>query len=286
MTAQEVIFFTPKDKSKWEAALNESLRRVILSLPFEPNYQDIKDKNALITSLFLQKIPVILFNLFAEERNLKIENHETLFWLKTDWDFKYEKWVIRIVNQTVNSGINLSSEQYLFLPALIPNRFEGDTWDQIQEIPKGMDGNMAVFTFMTDSKNFGIPAIEISTSILDFLDAVAKKYGEYQAEVEPFSQDDFWVALAKKGELPQISVSKIPTLVITGAARNSEFKFFADTDDKTHHGYRLYQGEWYEIQSSGGLSFCNGLIKTQIKNATCPIQALVSIESIFPKGNQ
>ncbi|NEN24821.1 hypothetical protein G3O08_15065 [Cryomorpha ignava] len=278
MTAREVRFYTPEDKIKLESALHESLKKVILSLPFTSSYHSFKNKNVLISKLVLKNIPIVLFRLFAEEQNLKIENDNLGFWCTSPSDFTYQKTAFKLIHHCLESESRLPTDSYLSLPALIPNRFEQDVWEKRNEIKAGMDKNAFLFTF-SHGKSQVISDFTIRPEILKFLQNVVEKYGHWQGAEQPYSENDFWAAFAKKGELPKISVIQFPTLIIAGVAGETAFSFFADTDAKTNHGYRLYQGKWYEIEPGGGLSFCNGLIKTHIKNATCPMEALPSFKS-------
>jgi len=278
MIPGEIQFFTPTDTGKLETALNDAFKAVMISLPFSAGYYNSKQKSSLIKKQIQNRIPHILFNLFAEERELIIEKQYVQFWQTPIYDFIFHDTAIRIVHQWVNAGSLLPAEKYVTLPALIPNRYESDIWDERNETPSHLKNRSFLFTF-TQCNNYLTPEILIKPEILKFYESVEKKYGRWKSADKPFSEQDFWAAFAEIGELPHLSFRHVPTLIIAGIAGENEFSFFADTDAKTHHGYRLYQGQWYQNDPGGGLSFCNGLIKTHIKNATCPMEALPSFLS-------
>lgn len=278
MISRDLIFYEANDKIKLDEVLQEALRNVLLSLPFVDSFHLFNNKKALIESLMLNRIPAVLFKLFAEEHNLNIQSSTSNFWQKPVFDFLYHKTAFKIMHQWVETENNLAPEEYLYLPALIPNRFEDDIWQKRIELSDRVEKNEFLFTFM-HRKRETLTDIKISSEILKFLSAVATKYGKWEGRNKPYCENVFWSAFAEKGELPNVSLAFIPKLIIAGVAGENEFSFFADTDDKTNHAYRLYHSRWYEIERGGGLSFCNGLIQTRIKNATCPMEALPSFKT-------
>lgn len=287
MKAENVIFYKPARKEKLRTSLQKEVEKAMISFPFWANRRRIKNVNFGIHTFLKDILHHHLFSLFAEEQNLNLnfKTGERSFQHDADFDFSFGNTAWHIQNSFVQHRKPLKAEEYVYLPALIPNHFKNDNWGKRNEKPEGLESTGYVFTFLNEDPNNNKPLfdLEINKGIIAFLNTLKLKYAERNLENPLYSENWFWNEFLKISEIPKIKVNKTPTLVIAGVAQENHFGYFADTDEKANLCYRLYRGRWYENIEGGGLSFCNGLIQTQIKNATCPMAALGSFNSVFLK---
>ncbi len=290
MEAKDIIFYKPTNSINLIEALQKAVSYALISFPFTVNRMNLKNEKYRIHNIVKGKIAEILLALFAEEQNIKLDFKagETPFWRSDNFDFSFQGAAYDLKNNYVQSANLLPEENYLKLPALVPNRFEKDQWSKRNDKAEGVENRGYVFSFLTEDKTSHTRLFDLRISIqtLDFLTRLTEQFSDFRDEKEPFTETWFWDAFSKIGEIPKIVLNRIPTLIICGAAKEKHFSFFADTDDKTCHGYRLYTGQWYENRPEGGISFCNGLINTRIKNATCPMAALPSFKSILLSASE
>lgn len=290
MKAEDVIFYKPADLEKLRESLQIEVERALISFPFWANQKKIKNVKYGIHSFLKNSISKNLFALFANEQNLNLnfKSREIPFSPDPTFDFSFENTAWYIQNNFVRNSKPLPAEEYVYLPALIPNRFKDDAWSKRIEKPKGHVSTGYLFTFLNEDPDKTKPFLDfhLDHRIIHFLDTLRIQYKEQDLEKSPYSENWFWNEFLKISDIPRIQIDKIPHLVIAGLAQENHFGYFADTDEKANLCYRLYRGKWYENREGGGLSFCKGLIETQIKNATCPMAGLGSFKSVFLKTSK
>lgn len=287
MKAEDVTFYKPARSDKLRESLQKEVERALISFPFWANRTKIKNVKFGIHTLIKNRLSKNLFALFAEEQNINLnfKTGEKSFEYDPGFDFSFENTAWHIQNKFVQNSKLLTAEEYVYLPALIPNRFEDDQWSKRNKKPEGQEGAGYLFTFLNEDpdKNKPLFDLHLNQGVIDFLSTLKSKYETENTEKPSYTEDWFWNEFLKIGEIPKIKINKKPILVIAGVAQENHFGYFADTDERANLCYRLYRGKWYENREGGGLSFCNGLIQTQIKNATCPMAALGSFNSVFLK---
>ena len=290
MKAEDVIFYKPARSEKLRQALQKEVERALVSFPFWANRIKIKNVKFGIHNYLKNRLSGNLFALFAEEKNLDLDFKagERPFPHDPMYDFGYGNTAWHIQNNFVQNRKPLPADEYVYLPALIPNRFKADKWSKRNEHPEGHDSTEYLFTFLNEDpdKNKRMFELPIDHPIINFLDGLKSEYGGEYSEKSPYSENWFWNEFLKTCEIPKVKLNHTPTLVIAGVAQENHFGYFADTDEKANLCYRLYRGKWYENMEEGGLSFCNGLIQTRIKNATCPMAALASFQAVFLKNGK
>ena len=289
MKAEDVIFYKPDQKEKLRESLQKRLENALFSFPFWANPMEIRNIQSGIHTVIKNSLSKSLFALFAEDQNLYLDfkSGQESFPHSHRFDFSFENTCWHIENNFVQNQKPLSAEEYVYLPALIPNHYKNDTWSKRNEIVDEYESTGYLFTFLNEDpdKNNPVFDVHIDHRIISFLSDYRSKYEVYKLENPPYSESRFWDEFMKIAEKPQIKINKVPTLVIAGVAQENHFGYFADTDEKANLCYRLYRGKWYENREKGGLSFCKGLIQTEITNATCPMAALASFNSVFLIAN-
>lgn len=284
MKAEDVIFYKPYSEEKLRGYLQKEVEAALVSFPYWANRKKITNVKYGVYNFVQNRMARILFVLFAEEQNLMIDFTSGLSSFPNDpvYDFSYGNIAWHIQNTRVHNRTVLPAEEYVYLPALIPNRFSKDIWSKRNEKPVGHKRTGYLFTFLSEDpgKNELSFELQIDAHTIKFLCSLKSQYAD-ESTKPLYAESWFWNEFMKTAKVPQIKLNKLPTLVIAGVALQKHFGYFADTDEKANLCYRLYRGKWYENREGGGLSFCNGLVQTRIKNATCPMAALGSFDSVF-----
>jgi hypothetical protein len=282
MKPADVIIYKASNRDALDKALNEALDYALLSFPFTVNRMNLRNPKSRISNIFKGKIAESLLKLFSEENGLELDFDagQTPFWMRDAFDFQWkgQKWDLKN-NFLYHSGETLSSEAYMKLPALVPNRFAGDQWALADEAGKAF-----LFSFLRQSDTRdGVPFFEIhySDGALRFLSNLSTAHAGTFPERAPYLESWFWATLEKEGGKPTLTMSSTPSLVITGACRQGERRLFMDTDGRSNHGYAHYLGGWYKVREDGGLSFSDGILHTKITNATCPVGFLPAFRSLL-----
>ena len=287
MKAEDVIFYKPAQSEKLQEALQNEVGNALISFPFWANRKKIKNVKFGIHNFLKNRLSKNLFALFAEEQSLKLDFKagDRLFSHSPLFDFSFGNTAWHIQNSFVQNPKPLPAEEYVYLPALIPNNFKNDSWSKRNDKPEGLGDTGYLLTFLNEDtdKTKSLFDLHIDHGIINFLNTLKLQYEDQNTRKSPYSETWFWNEFLKIGEIPKIRLNTIPTLVIGGVSQERHFGYFADTDEKANLCYRLYRGKWYENMEEGGLSFCKGLIQTKIKNATCPMAALGSFASVFLK---
>ena len=290
MKAKDVIFYKPAQHEELRESLQKEVETALVSFPFWASREKIKNVKFGLHNYLIKSLPKVLFNLFAKEQNLSLDFKagKRAFPNNPVFDFSFENTAWHIQNNFVQNPKPLHAEEYVYLPALIPNRFKNDNWSKRDKFLEGYKNTGFLFTFLSEDSDKTNPLFDLAMDYrtLNFLSALKSKNEDRNPKETPYSESWFWSEFLKISEIPQVTLNTIPTLVIAGVAQENHFGYFADTDEKANLCYRLYRGNWYVNREGGGLSFCKGLIKTHIKNATCPMAALGSFNSVFLKSQK
>jgi hypothetical protein len=281
MNAAQVLTYQA-DESVFRKVIDDALSYALLSFPYTVNRMRLGNLHQRITNIAKGKIAEGLLQSFAEERKLDMDFNAgaTPFYKPDHFDFSFKGMAWDVKNNFIyHQGTCLSNDAYLKLPALVPNRFDGDQWSKRSDnplpgVPEAPLEKAFLFTFIKQAderKSAPFLMIHYTQSILKALESVANSVAGNKPETEPYTPEHYFEKLRKVGGIPGYTIHNIPALILTGAATSNQWKLFADTDGISEHGYHHYTGRWYDAREDGGLVFCGGLLHTRIKNATCPV---------------
>lgn len=276
MKGDEIIFYSIKeDLARFELQM-AVLRQTLCTFPFS-KFKSLRGGIALIIQKnYERNLAVAMLSAYLGKIDLEFEiPDKNVFWKTNHSDFQMhgQSWVV--MNKTMRSSSILKAEDFVFLPALIPNRFEDDRWGQ-KILPDGKV-NHFVFTFLRQvSAGSSKLGITLPQNVLSFLRDLSVKYQAQDLLSAPYTLDWFWNKVDQLGGILQNFQATRYELVICGIADSNFFKYFSDTDGYSEFSYALYTGKWYDVESDGALVFRNGALQTHFKNATCPMAALPS----------
>jgi len=237
----------------------------------------LRNIKSRILNIYKGKLAEGLLENFALKNQLGMdfEAGESGFWTRDLFDFSFKgiEWDLKN-NFTHSDGI-LPRGEYLNLPALVPNRHKEDQWQK----SKSSENKGFLFSFISQNE-FPMPRqIELSGAQIEFIKQL--NTGEVDRDEKPFEKSWFFEELDKRGNKPRIDHSKMPHLVITGYCLPEHHSQFLDTDGIDHFNYAMFGGKWFALDDKNRLNFRGGLIRTRIRNATCPIAALPSFNSLI-----
>jgi len=236
----------------------------------------LKNIKSRILNIYKGKLAEALLEQWARKNGvlLDFKSGESGFWTRDHFDFLYRGIEWDLKNNFTHSEI-LPYDEYLKLPALVPNRHSEDQWQSaLKSEKKGF-----LFSFMSN-KEFPSPSqIKLSGAQIDFIKDLNKS--EVDRDEKPFEEEWFLKEIEKRGASPEIKHSQIPNIVITGYCMPEQYSQFLDTDGVEHFNYAMFGGKWYFLDGKNRLNFRNGLIRTRIRNATCPVVALPSFKSLI-----
>jgi len=277
LNENEIIVHKCSSDDEFKQLVKAALNYSIISLPFTIDRMRLKNIQSRILNIYKGKLAEHLLNDFARKAkiNLDFQAGETGFWTRDIFDFSFQGIEWDIKNNFIRTEGLLPLKEYLNLPALVPNRHKNDQWQNaLLSDKKGF-----LFSFMSQGKFPSHKHINISGAQLAFIKKLSGS--ELTRDKEPFEDDWFFGELEKRGPKPEISHIQIPELVITGYCLPQHYSQFLDTDGKEHFNYVMFGGKWYTLDAKNRLNFREGLVRTRIRNATCPVAALPSFKSLI-----
>ena len=297
MSENEVIVVNRIHPVDYERLIENCVKYAIISLPFTYDRMNIVDIKQRVHNIAKGKIAEALFRFFCEQNQIYADfaSCTTNFWETDLRDFVFEQTEWDIKNNFIYHPDELLKKyNYIDLPALVPNRRDGDQWSKKTESKIfGTSGTAFLFTFMkyADLVNGerGDPFLEIhlTTQQQQFLYALYEKYKGYPQSNQPFVKEWFRDEMAKCGEMNFFTLQSKPHLVITGYATEKQWRLFHNTGP--NHQLEPYKDymypHWYVRSGTGSVNFLNHTYWTTINNATCPVAKLPSFLSLFPKLN-
>ncbi|HKL02193.1 MAG TPA: hypothetical protein VJ911_00905 [Cryomorphaceae bacterium] len=285
MKAAEIITYQPTHPDALGQALAKSLDYALLSFPFTVNRMNLRSPKARISNIVKGKLAEALLEQYAFENQIPMDftAGETPFWTRDHFDFKLGETAFDLKNNFVHANDILSAQSYLHLPALVPNRFEGDQWSKRNSSAEGATERAFVFSFISQGATYKTPLfkLKIESEQVNFLIGVLEEHAKKEFKGAPFTRNWFFSELNRRGPKPTVELKRKLELVLCGMAGEGEFEKFLDTDGRENFGYAMYQKRWYALRAKTGLSFMDGLVTTKIKNATCPMEALPSFKSFI-----
>ncbi len=285
MQAGDVIIYKTSDSDALKRSLAKSLRYALVSFPFTVNRMNLKNPRSRIANILKGKLAEALLELYGVENNIPMDFSagETPFWTSDNFDFKLGNTAFDLKNNFVNTDETMASHRYLHLPALVPNRFDGDQWSKRNSHPENALRRAFVFSFISQGRSFKSPLFDLhlEPEQVNFLVRIAERFSGTEIQTAPFAEEWFLDELSRRGPEPRMELRRSLELVICGVATGADFDKFLDTDGVDAFGYAMYQKRWYTLRQRLGLSFMDGLVTTKIKNATCPMEALPSFSSFL-----
>ena len=297
MDENEVIILDGVPPAEYDVLLKACVNYALLSLPFTMNRMDIESIRQRVLNITKGKIAEALFWYFCKHNLIRpdFKSCATEFWEPDKGDFLLDGYEWDIKNNYIYHSGNIY-HNYTLLPALIPNRFDGDQWSKrFQKTTGKAKGVRYLFTFI---RNAGLTKfrereqefleLHITHDQEQFLHALYTQYkGKPQRSI-PFTKDWFWVQMEQRGPLKFFTLHNRPALVITGYADSNTFSKFKDTGPGAPFNYQEYiLPVWYTRSATRKSSnFLNNTLWTTIRNATCPVAELPSFLETCPDLKQ
>jgi hypothetical protein len=296
MQENEVIIVDGIGPKEFDELIDACIRYAIISKPFTIRRVGGLSLKHAIANIFKGKLAEALFRCFCEKNDIFLDwkTPSTPFWMtdKRDFIYQHTEWDIKN-NYIYHSHDILQPYPYTQLPALIPNRRQGDQWDKRNEIKNHKISHSTgyIFTFIKGAtvadgnRTSDFFSFEITEEQLSLLERAEKKYAGYPAKEKPFDEKRFWNEMEKRGDLNYIKIHHRPYLIITAYATNDHWQCFKNTGpmDLKNSYQTSVDPFWYRKNLKGTINFLNGTIRTTITNATAPIKDLPSFASLFPK---
>lgn len=295
MKENETIIVNGIPAADYDNLILECVKYSIISLPFTVDRIKIDNETRRVLNIAKGKIAEALFRYFCVKNNIfpDFKSCATPFWTTDRRDFilNRDEWDIKN-NFIYHPGRLLPNSNYSDLPALVPNRYDGDQWSKrvSREFPETSSVHF-LFTFLQnaepmDNKNRGKEFLEITLSEgqRQFL---RELYGRYKGRPQPsrpFAENGFWTEMRERGNLSLYQLHFKPPLIITSYANSSHWPMFKDTgkSDPNNNFHSYLNPGWYDMYDTGALSFMSGTLWTKITNATCPVSLLPSFLSLYP----
>jgi hypothetical protein len=284
MKAKEVIIVDGITTAEYDKIVEDAVKYSIISLPFTIDRMRIPNEKSRALNIAKGKIAEGLFKWYCIKNNVNVnfEVCETPFWQIDKRDFMIDgfEWDIK------NNFLYLEKdyfENYIYLPALIPNRHRKDQWNtrNEQKIP-GSKGVRYLFTFLKGANLINgtrgdyFLEINLSTRQEEILRDLYSKFNGLPANYEPFNENDFWNDFLDDNS-NLFTLNARPNLVITGYADNTIWDVFRDTGPYSNNNYIDYiQPFWYKkVGMRNSLTWFNGVLWTTITNKTAPVELLL-----------
>jgi len=294
MNENEVIIVDSIPNNEYDSVIEGCVKYAIISLPFTVDRMKIPNEKKRVLNIAKGKIAEELFKCFCNVNNIQpdFDTCTTEFWTVDNRDFilNGSEWDIK--NNFLYSANDLLNGNYTNLPALVPDRFNGDQWSKrTHNLIAGSNGVAFLFTFLKNASlnngNRGREFLEINLSAAQhqFLRDLYLKYGGNPQCIEPYTPKWFWNEMNNRGNANFYTLNFRPYLIITGYANNNNWDLFRDTGpfDRSNNFQNYMQPRWYQKASTGSCGFLNGALWATTTNATLPISQLNSFLSLFPQ---
>jgi len=255
------------ENSIYDRLVEESIRYALISLPYTINRMKLKQVESRVLNIAKGKLSEELFYTFCYFNEIPISTDlcTTPFHLpdKRDFILGREEWDIK--NNFLSSFEHiLTQNDYLSLPALIPNRGDWDQWSKRKTCIHGPETESVnyLFSFMNGFRD-GKPFLTLSLteSQIEFIMYLLAEVKKYKS---PYEASWFWEKMQTKGNGKpfRFSVNFHPELVICGMAEPKDFEKFTLLNPQSFH---------------------KDLFKTRIQNMGVPIHLLQSFVNLYPR---
>ena len=294
MQENEVIIVDGISNNDYDMLIEACVRYAIISLPFTVDRMSIPDEKQRALNIAKGKVAEALFTFFCNSNNINADfaSCATPFWTVDNRDFLLNNNEWDIKNNFIYIPGELLQSDYINLPALIPNRFNGDQWGKRnQKLVGGSNRVEFLFTFLKNADltngQRGVEFLEITLS-QEQHQFLRDLYAQYQGQLQntqPFTEEWFWQQMEHKGSMNLYRLNFRPVLIITGYANENHWNLFRDTGpyDRTNNFQTYINPRWYTKSAKGSCNYLNGTLWTTITNSTLPISNLPSFLSLFPQ---
>lgn len=233
MDTSDLILTQIDTESTYETLMRNAVEYAILSIPFTFDRMGIRDLNRKILNIAKGKFAENMFDFFLNSEGVAIDRQITTtpFYQSDNRDFIFNNFEWDIKNNYLShDGDFLDLDEYLNLPALVPNRGEWDQWGKRKKIFFSSSyGTAYVFTFMKKgNKAERNDFFEIKYTFQQEL-FIRELYETYQGKHQlnsPYEESWFWNLFQDKGGNFSINFRSKPQMVITGLALEDDFAKF------------------------------------------------------------
>ena len=219
------------ENATYDRLVDSSIRYALISLPYTINRMELRQIESRVLNIAKGKLSEEIFFTFCHLNEIPISTElcSTPFHLpdKRDFILGREEWDIKN-NFLSYDDDQLSSDDYLSLPALIPNRGDWDQWSKRNTCvhEPTTDSVNYLFSFMKGkSSQYPFLSLSLHKSQLEFLNYLMLKVKQFK---KPYEASWFWEKMQQKGKGNPFdySVKFHPELVISGIAEPKDFDNF------------------------------------------------------------
>jgi hypothetical protein len=294
MVENEIIIVNGISDIEYNSIIQECVEYAIISLPFTVNRMSISNETQRALNIAKGKLAEALFRKFCAKNNIpaNFDICSTPFWTVDNRDFVLHNKEWDIKNNYIYYPKDIFNFNFVDLPALVPNRFEGDQWSKrTQNLIAESKGVCFLFTYLKNAdlingkRSTDFLEIKLSEYQQTFLRSLYQQYkGKPQAN-EPYTSQWFWEKMEANGNNQYFVLHTRPELIITGYADDHHWKLFENTGvlDRNNHLQNAVKLKWYTKSPKGSCNFLNGTLWTTITNATTPVASIPAFLSLFPK---
>ena len=283
---EAIIVDVPSDVYQQIAA--KAVRYALISVGFTYNRMEKEVIMTRIENIAKGKIAEGLFSYYCESVDIgpDFDACTTPFWMPDQRDFLWYDGEWDIKNNFITcSDSDFDTLDFTSLPALIPNKFDGDQWSKRNDqYHKKSRFTAYLFTFMRlkpDDKKF--VKIFLTEDQLKFIANTGTRLGPAYHGRMPFEEGWFFEQLNERGGAYRYSLSYYPEFIITASANARYWSLFENTSVHDESVYQNYESSpWYH-KSETILRFLNGILVTRIRNKTCPVALLPAFSMIVEK---
>lgn len=230
------------------------MRYALLSVPFTVNRMSLKSLERRIENILKGKLAEFMMEDFCKSQavHADFKSCSTPFYQIDNRDFLLDgyEWDIK------NNYLSLEDNHFDgidHLPALVPDRFDGDQWSKRNALEHDSNGVRFLFSFMIKEMGKGrrrnhMLKIQLSSTHMDFLKRLSTEYKGLPRKEAPFEEDWFWKEwkeLSEPDQKPLMSVNFDSPLLVAGWAGNEH---------------------WDQFEKKDPMTFANGVIRTRIDN--------------------
>lgn len=291
MTENEVIIVDGITEAAYSELIDECVKYALISLPFTIDRMTIPDETKRALNIAKGKIAEALFTYFCNDYDINIDfgSCSTPFYQVDKKDFIFNNLVWDIKNNFYYSAAPLINN-FTNLPALIPNRYNGDQWSKRNEtLGAAVNGTAFVFSFLrmttllNNTRGRDFLEIVLSEDQKLFIRNAYERYHGLPQPVQPFYEEWFWAEMNSRGPMNFFNLNARPSLIITSYATSQHWNLFRDTGkfDRNNNFMRYIEPQWYVKTNTGSCNFLNGTLWTTITNATSPVSELPAFSSLI-----
>jgi len=266
MSASKFILLNKIPQSVQDDACRQALEYALFSLPFTVNRMAIDDINKRLENIVKGKIAeqIMLDFLIHHAFQLDIKSCETPYYLPDKRDFLLDNYEWDIKNNFLNIDDLSQINDMKQLPALIPNRFDGDQWSKRLKLQfENKKSLICIFTFMPNKTANGAKLfnINLNSDQEKLLKQNLEMWAGSKPTSPPFEESDLRKLFTTKQSITE------------SIRRNTDFQILITAIAGAN--------QWKLFENKPPSSFVSGIIKTRITNQFCEVGKLPSFYELF-----